>query len=353
MTKIQISLIDMAGNISQLPLPDEKPLKQLTPSIVTLLDLTETDVEGRLLDYRLFSRRLQRVLSYEGTLFTNGILEDDQLRIVPSPYTEKLELIMISEPEPGTHLVLEPRSRITIGRGSDNDIIIRHVAVSRNHGEFIWQDGLHIYRDLGSANGSTVNNQIVSEPMPISVGSILTLADSVRMRYQEAKSDELEWLAPPRPQIISDDSEGTGSNMNTDRLRTTLAPLPRGSVFISYAAEKADTAEQLANQLRRSNFQILWDKEIPPGSNADEAISNGLRVADTMIVLLSPEALLSSILAQQWNQFVLNRKPIVVVLIEECAVPRTLQEFTTIHYLGSFNRLVNDVVVALFRAMRS
>ncbi|MBI5929426.1 MAG: TIR domain-containing protein [Chloroflexi bacterium] len=353
MTKIQISLIDMAGNISLLPLPDDKPLTQLIPSLVTLLDLTETDVEGRLLDYRLFSRRLQRVLGYEGSLYSNGVLEDDQLRILPAPFTEKLELVMMSEPEPGTRLVLEPRARITIGRGSDNDIIIRHVAVSRNHGEFTWQDGLHIYRDLGSANGSTLNNQIVSEPIPISVGSILTLSDTVRMRYQEAKSDELEWLAPPRPQVILDEAEGTASSLNTDRLRTTLSPLPRGSVFISYAPEQADIAEHLASQLRRSNFQIFWDKEIPPGSNADEAISSGLRLADAMVTILSPEAILSQTLAQQWNFFMLNRKPIVPVIYEECVLPRTLQEFTPIRHMGSFNRMVNDIVVALFRAMRS
>ncbi len=353
MTKIQISLIDMAGNISLLPLPDDKQLTQLVPSIVTLLDLTETDVEGRLLDYRLFSRRLQRVLSYEGTLFSNGVLEEDQLRIVPAPFTEKLELVMMSEPEPGTRLVLEPRVRITIGRGSDNDIIVRHVAVSRNHGEFTWQEGLHIYRDLGSANGSTINNQIVSEPIPISVGSILTLSDTVRMRYAEAKSDVLEWLAPPRPQVILDENEATASSINTDRLRTTLSPLPRGSVFVSYAAEQGSIAEQLANQLRRSNFQIFWDREIPPGSNADEAISSGLRLADAMVVILSPEAILSTTMAQQWNHFMLNRKPIVPVIYEECALPRTLQEFAPIKYVGSFNRMVNDIVVALFRAMRS
>lgn len=352
MSKIQISLIDMAGNLSLLPLPDDKPLPQLIPSIVTLLDLTNTDTDGRLLDYRLFSRRLQRVLSYEGTLFSNGVLEDDQLRIVPAPLTDKLELLMLTEPEPGTRLILEPRSRVTLGRGSDNDIIIRHVAISRHHGEFTWQDGLHIYRDLGSANGSTVNNQIVSEPMPIAVGSTLVLSDTVRMSYQLAQASELEWLSPPRPQVVIEETVGT-ANLNTDRLRTTLSPLPRGSVFISYAPEQDEVAGQLASQLRRSNFQIFWDKEIPPGSNSDDAIASGLRLADAMVVLLSPAAVVSSSLPQQWNNFLLNRKPIVPIIYEECAVPRPLQEFSPVKNVGSFNRLVNEVVVALFRAMRS
>ena len=183
MSKIHINIIDMAGHEAGLPLPNDKPLNSLIPAIVTLLDLSQDH------KYRLFSNRLQRVLSMNGTLYTNGTLDDDILRIVPAPTTIDLELELLDEPSPGAKLILPNQTRITVGRGSGNDLVIRHAAVSRQHGEFLWQDGLHIYRDLNSANGSYINNQIVTEPMPISPGSILSLGENIRLVYQEIESD--------------------------------------------------------------------------------------------------------------------------------------------------------------------
>jgi hypothetical protein len=347
MTKIQVGLIDMAGNVNTLPLPDDKPLQALVSSIVTLLDLTETDSLGRTLDYRLFSRRLQRVLSFEGSLYSNGITEDDQLWIVPAPFHNALELEMLSDPSQGARLPIPQRQRITIGRSSDNDLVIRHEAISRQHGELNWQDGLHIYRDLNSANGSTINNQIVSEPMPISIGSILCLGD-IRLRYQASATDEITRLVGQEPVVL-----GTyQTSGNTDILRTSLSPLPRGSVFINYAPGQREIATIVAEQLRRSNFQIFWDQEIPPGSNAAEVWANGLRLADAMVMILSMEAVATSHLLQACNDFLLMRKPIVPVVYEDCPIPKSLQSQTPVKFVGSFNRLTNEVVVALFRALR-
>jgi Protein of unknown function (DUF3662)/FHA domain len=56
------------------------------------------------------------------------------------------------------------RTLTVIGRGSDVDVQLPDTGVSRRHGELLLQPtGWHVYRDLGSTNGSRVNGRKVHE----------------------------------------------------------------------------------------------------------------------------------------------------------------------------------------------
>ncbi len=56
------------------------------------------------------------------------------------------------------------RALTVIGRGSDVDVQLPDTGVSRRHGELLLQPtGQHVYRDLGSTNGSRVNGRKVHE----------------------------------------------------------------------------------------------------------------------------------------------------------------------------------------------
>jgi hypothetical protein len=52
---------------------------------------------------------------------------------------------------------------ISVGRASDNDVIVDDPEVSRHHCQLKLQHGAYSFADLGSRNGSTVNGQAVSE----------------------------------------------------------------------------------------------------------------------------------------------------------------------------------------------
>jgi len=52
---------------------------------------------------------------------------------------------------------------ISLGRGSDNDVILDDPLVSRHHCQLKLQHGAYSFADLGSRNGSYVNGQQVSE----------------------------------------------------------------------------------------------------------------------------------------------------------------------------------------------
>jgi pSer/pThr/pTyr-binding forkhead associated (FHA) protein len=53
-------------------------------------------------------------------------------------------------------------SRVTVGRGLDNDIVLEDASVSRHHAELVREGTQLAVRDLGSTNGTWVNASRIS-----------------------------------------------------------------------------------------------------------------------------------------------------------------------------------------------
>lgn len=74
----------------------------------------------------------------------------------------------------------------TIGRGRGQTIVLPHPLVSRQHCELFERDGLLMVRDLGSLNGTFVNNRRISES-PLGPGELLTIGTvTFRAVYEPA-----------------------------------------------------------------------------------------------------------------------------------------------------------------------
>lgn len=80
----------------------------------------------------------------------------------------------------------------TIGRGRDSTIMLRHPLVSRLHCELFETDGQLMVRDLGSLNGTFINNQKITESA-LPPGELLTVG-TVTFR---AVYDALDSQSPP------------------------------------------------------------------------------------------------------------------------------------------------------------
>lgn len=72
---------------------------------------------------------------------------------------------------------LNPSQSLIIGRENDATLIINHHAVSRRHAEIIHSKGFYLLRDLGSRNGTFLNDQRLE---PFSV-HILNAHDKIRI----------------------------------------------------------------------------------------------------------------------------------------------------------------------------
>ena len=55
----------------------------------------------------------------------------------------------------------------TLGRGDSNDIVINDKFISKNHMRIIKDDGIYFIEDLGSANGTLLNGEPITEAIEL------------------------------------------------------------------------------------------------------------------------------------------------------------------------------------------
>src|SRR3954451_8992403 len=85
---------------------------------------------------------------------------------------QNVKLVVVSGEVKTKELTIKLPS--TIGRGRDTAVILPHPLVSRNHCELYEADGQLMVRDLGSLNGTFVNNERITESV-LAPGELLTV----------------------------------------------------------------------------------------------------------------------------------------------------------------------------------
>src|ERR1044071_8276424 len=86
--------------------------------------------------------------------------------------TLNAKLVVVAGDTKTTEIKLKLPS--TIGRGRGTSILLPHPLVSRKHCELYEADGRLMVRDLGSLNGTFVNNQKITESA-VEPGELLTI----------------------------------------------------------------------------------------------------------------------------------------------------------------------------------
>lgn len=83
-----------------------------------------------------------------------------------------LKLVVLAGAKEGTQIPLK-KDKFVIGRASECTLRAGSSAISRRHCAIVRKDGAWIVRDLGSRNGTFLNDQNVEEPTPLKVGDEL------------------------------------------------------------------------------------------------------------------------------------------------------------------------------------
>lgn len=81
MAEKSVTLILPAGGSQTADVPDDVPVKELKPELVSALELPTTGPDGRPMDYRIDSKALGRQLKEEETLNEAGVPDDDRLML--------------------------------------------------------------------------------------------------------------------------------------------------------------------------------------------------------------------------------------------------------------------------------
>jgi pSer/pThr/pTyr-binding forkhead associated (FHA) protein len=87
-------------------------------------------------------------------------------------------LTVTAGPDMGFKFRVKPAEITRLGRETDNEVVLDDPATSRHHAQIQFHDGRYVLTDLGSANGTYVNDQRVNAH-PLSDGDRIRVGQNV------------------------------------------------------------------------------------------------------------------------------------------------------------------------------
>lgn len=106
-------------------------------------------------------------------------------------------------PDEGKEFLLE-EAEIFIGRDTSNNIVVNDPEVSRRHARLFREGDNYFYEDLGSTNGTFIQEQRITTPTLLKTGMILEIGERVSLLYEEKITDPFATVvAPIRAQSLS------------------------------------------------------------------------------------------------------------------------------------------------------
>lgn len=133
------------------------------------------------------------------SLFEQPLLADASSTIMPSTATPTLVLRTATG---YSYIPLLGGRSWSLGRSTDNAIVLADRWASRNHAEIQCLDnGAYYLVDLGSGNGSFVNGQRVTMPVRLKEGDLLTIGHS-ELEFQSARIENPTQVQDTSPKMV-------------------------------------------------------------------------------------------------------------------------------------------------------
>lgn len=126
--------------------------------------------------------------------------------------------------------------------------------------------------------------------------------------------------------------------LQEEKQLTEIARLKKRStvpatVFLSYARVDQALATRIANQLLKHGIDVWIDVyRIDPGRSWARQIGEALDQCQVMLTVLSPAAIASENVDDEWNYFLDQKKKIVSAFIAPCKVPYRLSKLQHVDF---------------------
>ncbi len=160
---------------------------------------------------------------------------------------------------------IQLRLPTVIGRGREASLTLPHPLVSRRHTEIFEHDGRLVVRDLGSLNGTFVNNQRIEGDQVLEPNQLLTLGNvTFRAIYEVASTPELSHATAATEIEVSGKVVAPRQNVDTEptpaidiehSLESDTEPSPE-----SAASAKPTGGSQAAQSANRNSSGQLADR---------------------------------------------------------------------------------------------
>lgn len=143
------------------------------------------------------------------------------------------------------HRVFELRDDgTTVGRAADNTLALDDPGLSRRHCEFLRRGRLWLLRDLGSFNGSFVNNLLITE-RHLNGGDRIQIGSTV---LYFVPSDDAAGTAPTAPLADTVPATGVDDRLATSRRLRNFAALTEISKALSSELDMGRTLELIVDK---------------------------------------------------------------------------------------------------------
>lgn len=154
----------------------------------------------------------------------------------------------------------------TVGRGRGSSIVLAHPLVSRQHCEIYEAEGQLMVRDLGSLNGTFINNQRIAEAAPLPPNELLTIGTVTFRAVYDPSANPPESEEPSVKEVC--DTVYTGTRSPTG---SGTVPLPAGmDAAATHPAPETRPATQSSQEVLPPAAQLPEGpaKELMPPSSS-------------------------------------------------------------------------------------
>ncbi len=164
---------------------------------------------------------------------------------------QSYQFVMQTGPNPGKVFLIQ-KTETTIGRDEKSDIFILDSGVSRHHAVLSLQGPNYVIKDLGSTNGTFVNEQRLIAPRALKPGDIILLGDKVRLVFDVAKYDPDVTIQRARPPIGAVEAEAYAQPVSAVSQAAPVppaagraySPRPAPSAMLNYEPERYDAEDE-------------------------------------------------------------------------------------------------------------
>ncbi|KAB2904729.1 MAG: toll/interleukin-1 receptor domain-containing protein [Anaerolineae bacterium] len=102
-------------------------------------------------------------------------------------------------------------------------------------------------------------------------------------------------------------------------------------IFLSYRRENVDFAEFIRKELQQWGYQVWMDiYDIPKGAYWPDAIDEALKDTDIVVGVMSPDAMSSRNVKNEWDWALVNEKPLLLLLLHDTQIP---MNYISINYI--------------------
>ena len=175
------------------------------------------------------------------------------------------------------------RDETTIGKAPMNDILLADAAVSHQHAKINLVDGTYVLTDLGSRNGTTLNDVSLKEPRPLRHGDVIKMGRSTITFHQPDDSSTVVLPPSELAQLGLAPDKGTSTAITEDALADALV------------AAKLVPAEEMTRVRSASGgprlYQALIDENLASEESLRDIMSRTFKlpIADFQAHQLDPK----------------------------------------------------------------